>query len=99
MTTIGNVIVIVIYFYFSTVVIFGFMATGIAILASKMPGHVSQVSDAFLASAAGPLLGMFLLGGVFSTAEWIVSKIHHGLHLNQNVPCQVSNDCSNIYLA
>ena len=36
-----------------------------------------QICDAFLGAAGGPLFGMFMMGGMFKSSEWIVSTIFY----------------------
>ncbi|ELU15287.1 hypothetical protein CAPTEDRAFT_171192 [Capitella teleta] len=52
------------------VVLFGVVATAVAFLAAQMPGPVSQIAGTFGGATAGPLLGLFILGGAFPFVDW-----------------------------
>jgi hypothetical protein len=52
------------------VVLFGFTATGVSFLAAVAPGTINQVSIALGGSIAGPLTGLFILGGVSKHGNW-----------------------------
>lgn len=53
------------------VVIYGFGGIGMAFMARNLGGTVLQASLSFTGAAGGPLLGLFLLGGIFPCANWI----------------------------
>ncbi|CAD5121146.1 DgyrCDS9681 [Dimorphilus gyrociliatus] len=50
--------------------VFGIIAVGMAFMAQTLGGHVLQASQSFVSGVAGPLLGMFLLGGLIPFANW-----------------------------
>ena len=66
---------------FLSVLIYGILGIAMAFAAQEMGGTVLQASLAFTGSAMGPMLGLFLLGGIFPWANWIVS--HYSLLLGK----------------
>ncbi|XP_064614602.1 LOW QUALITY PROTEIN: sodium-coupled monocarboxylate transporter 1-like [Liolophura sinensis] len=52
------------------VVGFGVIGIAMSFMARSLGGTVIQAASAFTGSASGPLLGLFLLGGVFPWANW-----------------------------
>ena len=61
-------------------VLVGILSLGVALLASKMPGPVSQVAGTVFGACGGPMVGLYLLGGMAKWTNWIVSicVIHCG---------------------
>ena len=57
---------------FLAVLCFGVVSIGVAFLATALSGHILQATIAIVAAANGPLLGQFLLGGIFPMANWQV---------------------------
>ncbi|XP_052790435.1 sodium-coupled monocarboxylate transporter 1-like isoform X2 [Mya arenaria] len=53
------------------VLIFGGAGVGFAFVAMSLGGSVVQASFSFTGAASGPLLGIFLLGGLFPWANWL----------------------------
>ncbi|WAR31349.1 SC5AC-like protein [Mya arenaria] len=54
------------------VLIFGGAGVGFAFVAMSLGGSVVQASFSFTGAASGPLLGIFLLGGLFPWANWLI---------------------------
>ncbi|CAD5116122.1 DgyrCDS5047 [Dimorphilus gyrociliatus] len=52
------------------VVISGIIAIGMAFLAAQLGGHVLQASTTLSGGMAGPVFGLFILGGFFPCANW-----------------------------
>ena len=57
-----------------TVVVMGVLSSTVALMAASMQGPVTQMAGSFVGSCGGPLLGVFLLGGLFKWTNWAVSK-------------------------
>lgn len=53
------------------VIVYGAAGVGFAFMAQNLGGTVLQASLSFTGAASGPLLGIFLLGGLFPWANWI----------------------------
>jgi len=52
------------------VLIYGAVAIGMGFMAATLGGTVLQASLSFTGASGGPLLGLFLLGGLFPCANW-----------------------------
>ncbi|KAH3802713.1 sodium-coupled monocarboxylate transporter 2-like [Dreissena polymorpha] len=52
------------------VLVYGAAGVGFAFIAKTFGGTVLQASQSFTGAASGPILGMFLLGGLFPWANW-----------------------------
>ncbi|XP_052788010.1 sodium-coupled monocarboxylate transporter 1-like [Mya arenaria] len=53
------------------VLVYGAAGVGFAFIAKTLGGTVLQASLSFTGAASGPLLGIFLLGGLFPWANWL----------------------------
>ena len=60
-----------------TVVGYGLIAIGLALMSMQLGGTATQINLSFFGASGGPLLGMYLLGCLFPCANWIVSVENH----------------------
>ena len=59
---------------FATVVAVGLVSMCVSFMAASMPGPVTQMGAIFFGACGGPMVGVFLLGGMFRWTNWIVSR-------------------------
>ncbi|XP_021339477.1 sodium-coupled monocarboxylate transporter 1-like isoform X2 [Mizuhopecten yessoensis] len=54
-----------------TVIVYGVIAIGIAYTLQNVPGPITQLALAIFGACGGPMAGLFFLGGLFPSANWI----------------------------